>query len=99
VPEEHRRTFLGYTAAAMLAAVGAVVVVGPLLATAGQRARREATKGIRPDPPDDNERRKQEAMEAAKRASAERDAAERTCQGIRPDRPPESRPLGGVRPD
>jgi hypothetical protein len=48
VPEEHRRTFLGTVAAAMLAALG-VAVVGGLVCPAGSRARHNSVKGIRPE--------------------------------------------------
>ncbi len=48
VPEEHRRVFLGKTAAAMLAVLGAVAAVSAL--SLGSRPR-PAVKGIRPDQP------------------------------------------------
>ncbi len=82
VPEEHRRAFLGQTAAAMLAAVAAITV---------GCERRPAPKGIRPDPPpvegirpDPVPPAKPAANDASSAKPADRIDAPR---GIRPDLP------------
>jgi hypothetical protein len=53
VSPEHRRVFLGKTAAAMLAVVGGAIVLYGMTATAGVRARKKIRPdgGVRPDRP------------------------------------------------
>ncbi len=54
VPQEHRRVFLGKTAATMFAVLGASVVLCSGLSL-GARADRPPTKGTRPDRPEERE--------------------------------------------
>lgn len=104
VPEEHRRVFLGKTAAAMLALLGVTAVAG-LLSSAGVRARRSATKGIQPDrPARDGVYPDKPALELE--SSDDIDTQEAPPEnllpgGVCPDRPAEkSEPVSrGARPD
>jgi hypothetical protein len=79
----------------MLIAVGAVVVAGGLLTSAGQRAR--ATKGIRPDRTPDEPEPDTGVSSERPGATADEPPPEKpgtVSRGIRPDRPAEKSKSG-----
>jgi hypothetical protein len=106
VPQEHRRTFLGHAAAAMLAAIGFATVgcgtEGPPVTDGIRPDQPPVTDGIRPDPPPELERPTR--VEPTK---GDRIDVPRVTKGSRPDpvppakdRRPEEPPVaGGARPD
>ena len=89
VPPEHRRVFLGKTAAAMLATLAAgVVLCSGLLSSAGCRARRQQTKENRPDRPEEKG-----GDERPDRPNpTEGEGTPGPTRGIRPDRPEPKQP-------
>jgi hypothetical protein len=93
VPEEHRRVFLGKTAAAMLVAVGAVAVGSALCLGV-----RPATKGIRPDRPPEEPGPNKDVSSEQHEATIDQPPPKKpstVSRGIRPDRPPEKPKSGG----